>query len=693
MIPQKNLTHVCFHVAKERYGVGEDKFGPAPSLAPRIGALEAMQPFRVAQELDFAPDQLRTPDGIELEPWVKCPVRPLVDEPLVTASVRRLPDGRLILAGSDGGLRIRLWESGDGAAWSPLCTALDLGDPDTCRWPHRAANAWTRFAGCVDGKEPGRGIVSLRFYHLRDICWIVFAVQGVGAGLLKSVSGSPEGPYRTVAELKGPETPARLLTRANSVGLFEDTDGSIHVTWDEGWIARLRDDLAGLTEAPRFLVVEPESPLGDYPLFCGRSGAAVFRVEGRYALVATDVNPRLGGNPCRDAFIAFSDTLHGPYGQRRLLVPHGNGADLFQDGAGRWFATCTPHAEDRFALCQERATIVPLSYDRGMNLLYRRLWTVTEAGPIGRLKPAIDVSNGRPIEIRDPQALVASDGWTYVAGTHRKTTDGVAGIRLWRSRDFTNWEPVRGAGDRGDFVWLATESAWATQVAPHEGLDAPDCRQWGAQLFEHNGTCYIPFMIWPLNQTGILRSVSGSPEGPYVETGFRFKDGAPHLFRDDDGQVWIYFCFGPTRLAPLNADLSGFAGPLADVTYQDDRQQGYEGTWILKLENKYLLFQSDWWGENKLQRNAANGVCCYGYPRYGTYDWMVSVADNIRGPYGPPRLAVPHGGTCSVVRAPDGRWMASVFGGDSTGPFACSLAFVPLEIREKDGTLLVSVRP
>lgn len=35
----------------------------------------------------------------------------------------------------------------------------------------------------------------------------------------------------------------------------------------------------------------------------------------------------------------------------------------------------------------------------------------------------------------------------------------------------------------------------------------------------------------------------------------------------------------------------------------------------------------------------------------------------------------------------------SVFGGDSTAPFACSPAFIPLDIREQDGEIQVSVQP
>jgi hypothetical protein len=37
----------------------------------------------------------------------------------------------------------------------------------------------------------------------------------------------------------------------------------------------------------------------------------------------------------------------------------------------------------------------------------------------------------------------------------------------------------------------------------------------------------------------------------------------------------------------------------------------------------------------------------------------------------------------------DGRWMATVFGGDSTAPFACSLGFIELDIRADGDDVLV----
>jgi len=73
MIPDKNLTHVAFHVAKERCGTDEDKFGPPANTD--IARLESLPPFQVASELGFVSDRLQAPDGRELEPWVKRAVR------------------------------------------------------------------------------------------------------------------------------------------------------------------------------------------------------------------------------------------------------------------------------------------------------------------------------------------------------------------------------------------------------------------------------------------------------------------------------------------------------------------------------------------------------------------------------------------------------------------------------------------
>lgn len=708
----KTLANVAFHVAKERYSVGEDKFAPQdPATWKAYQDLETLHPIEVARIKGFAPDQLTTSTGEELEPWVKCDAKPILNEPLRDPHICRGHGGNFILSGTvatmseaedapdfRNSLRILLWQSSDLLTWTSLGVVWDISDSATCRHPDRTANAWSRWAR-FDGQGVARGITAPKVFFLKGTYWITFSLCESGSAILKSLSGNPEGPYEHAGLAAGAKPALRLTTRSGTPSLFEDkaVDGAVYAIWDEGWIARMRDDLTALGETPRLLQVEPESLMNDYPLTVGLRGAAIVKWDGRYVLTGEEICPRLGGNPCHDTFAAVSDSLFGPYRRRRILVPHGGAAGLFQDESERWNAVYAGHPEDAYALCQNRAAIVPLFWDRGLDIPYRRLWTNTEAGSVARLKPVLDHTVNRPIEIRDPQALVATDGWIYVAGTHRKSADDVAGVRLWRSRDFERWETVPGVGHRGDFVWLASESDWATHEASHPNLAKPESRQWGAQPFEHQGTFYIPFMIWPFHQTGILRSISGKPEGPYEETGFRCKDGAPHLFRDDDGTVWIYFCFGPTRLAPLNEDLSDFVGPLADVTYVDDRQQGYEGSWILKFAGKYLLFQSDWWGEDKLQRAAAQSMAAavdvtYGYMRYGTYDWMYSVSDHIRGPYGPPRLAVPHGGTCSVVRdEANDRWMASVFCCDSTAPFACSLGFIPLNIREINGEIDVAI--
>ena len=711
---EKTLADAVFSIAKECYGDCEDKKAPTDSSAgEEYRRLEHLHPIEVLRRKGFTPDQLTTPQGEELEPWVKCAVKPLLDEPLRDPHICRGPDGQFYLTGTvsrdaspeaafDPGLQIRLWRSSDCVRWEPFATVWDLADPDTCRHPDRTANSWTRWAR-FDGQRLARYLSAPKLFFLRDTWWITFSLSHHGSALLKSLSSKPEGPYEHAGLAAGlrPEnaydttsapkkSTGRLTTLGGTPSLLEDADGSVHAVWDAGWIARLDDDMTGLAEAPRLLRVTPDSPLGDHPLTCGVRGASVTRMFGRYVLTASEVCPRLGGNPCHDTFCAVSDTLHGPYDRRSLLIPHGGAASLFEDGEGHWHAVCSGHAEDGYARCQDRPFLVPVYWDRGFERPMRRLWCVTEDGPVSMVKPCLESDTGQPIEIRDPQALVASDGWTYVAGTHRKDTDGVAGIRLWRSRDHRTWEPVLSpSGSR--FVWKVDQSDWASQKTTMRYIDGPEARQWGAQPFEHRGTFYIPFMIWPLHQTGILRSVSGKPEGPYEETGFRFKDGAPHLFRDDDGTVWIYFCFGPTRVAPLNDDLSAFAGELADVTYEEDHQQGFEGAWIMKHGGKYLLFQSDRYGDDRSQGKGVHGSdkLSSPYMRYNTYDWTVTVADHIRGPYRAMRQAVPHGGSCSVFPDGQGGHLATIFCADGTAPFVCSLGVIRLRIDEQGGELTI----
>lgn len=693
----KTIIHLAAALAAAVSAWATDIQASVTPLARQYEKLEAMQPFAVVQQYDFEFD--RDKPGEQLAPYVKCPVKPLIATPLRDASICRGGDGNYYLVGTQGigrpdgvvdfqnSLTIKIWKSADGVRWQEFATVWDLADPRVYTpHPQKTQNRWMQFYR-LDPDDPKagwvRGVTTPEIHYLKGTYWIPFALNNQETGLLKSTTGKPEGPYENVALNPGADSSeynGRITTRGGSPSLFEDDNGSVYFVWGPGWIAKMNEGMTALAEAPRLLQCKPNSRLGDYPLLVGRTGAHIFKANGKYHLTAMDINPRLNKNPCHDTFVAVSDTLYGPYEPRELMVPHGGQVTVFKDGKGRLNASMSGSSEDPFARCQDRPAIVPILFDGFLGHANRRYWVVTEAGLVSTLKPAWDVTANEPMALRDPLVTLEPDGFYYLAATTGKDKNGVPGARVWRSKDLQRWERIQRPGSDDGFIWSASQAEWAAKPEPKGTVSASQHDLWGPQLFAHNGTYYIPYMMFCRYTTSILKSTTGKPEGPYEDTIFKYKDGAPHLFKDDDGSVYIHFCFGPPRIAKLKDDLSGFTAPPRDITYRNFARQGYEGTWLIKAGKKYVLFQSDWGGEDKAQFSVDSAKVARSY---GTYDWSYSTSDNLMDGWSKPRPLVPHGGTGSVFKDKKGHWWAAVFGSDTTAPLPQSVSFVPLVIEER----------
>ena len=75
--------------------------------------------------------------------------------------------------------------------------------------------------------------------YIKGSYWICYSIPlGVGSGVLKSVSGLPEGPYEAVFK-DGP------IVDAIDLALFEDEDGKVYLIWGAGNIRELNPDMNG----------------------------------------------------------------------------------------------------------------------------------------------------------------------------------------------------------------------------------------------------------------------------------------------------------------------------------------------------------------------------------------------------------------------------------------------------------------
>ncbi len=267
-------------------------------------------------------------------------LRKLLDSPLRDTSICVGPDRAYYLTGTTGhptwwttNEGIHVWRSTDLTNWQALGLVWSLEKDAT--WQKASQNG-------------RRAIWAPEIHYLKGTFWLAYCVNWLsgGTGLLKSTSGKAEGPYVDVK----PEGP---LTAEIDASLFQDDDGKVYFIYQDGKIARLKDDMSGLAEDPRLL--KP----ADFQ-HVGFEGAFITKANGRYQLVCAEFNQR-DGNKAYDCMVASSDNIYGPYGDRYLALPHAGHNMFFKDPQGQWWSTFFGH--DPKAPWTERAGILPITFD------------------------------------------------------------------------------------------------------------------------------------------------------------------------------------------------------------------------------------------------------------------------------------------------------------------------------------------
>lgn len=238
-------------------------------------------------------------------------LKPLFDFPVRDTSICVGPDQTYYLTGTTGAPAwwktnegIRMWESKDLKTWEPLGLV----------WSFDKDVTWQKKRG------ENQAIWAPEIHYFNRTFWIAYCVNYQGTGILKSSTGKPEGPY---VDIK-PDGP---LTGEIDASLFRDDDGKVYFVYQNGKIARLKDDMSGLAEEPKFL--KPANAG-----HAGFEGAFIFKANNRYYLSCADFTD--GRYHC---YVASSKDLYGPYGDRYLAVPHGGHNMFFKDTSGQWWST------------------------------------------------------------------------------------------------------------------------------------------------------------------------------------------------------------------------------------------------------------------------------------------------------------------------------------------------------------------
>ena len=146
--------------------------------------------------------------------------------------------------------------------------------------------------------------------------------------MLKSKSGSPEGPYEDIC--------GKAIFDYIDSSFFVDDDGTVYAIWSDGIIARMNEDMTDIASRPTALVSESG-------LRVGFEGCCVIKINGLYYLCSSTycIHYREDGSSYQsyDSFYAVSDKLEGPYSERRLLLINGGHNNLFRTNDGKLYTT------------------------------------------------------------------------------------------------------------------------------------------------------------------------------------------------------------------------------------------------------------------------------------------------------------------------------------------------------------------
>jgi xylan 1,4-beta-xylosidase len=263
--------------------------------------------------------------------------------------------------------------------------------------------------------------------------------------------------------------------------------------------------------------------------------------------------------------------------------------------------------------------------------------------------------------VRDTSICLAADGNYYLTGTTANNAGGPddpqgwwyvnEGIRIWKSPDLKEWQPL-------GLVWKIEEGTWQKEFHGKQRA------LWAPEIHFLKGTFWLTFSM-NFEGTGLLKSASGKPEGPYVDVhpqGPIAGNIDASLFKDDDGTV--YFVWQNGLIARMQDDMTDLAEKPRLLKPSNHQQVGFEGAYLTKHGGRYYLICADF--------------------MQGDYDCMVAESDRVYGPYGPRYLAIPHGGHNMFFTDKDGNWWATFFGSDPRAPLRERPAILRIELDETD---------
>lgn len=288
-------------------------------------------------------------------------------------------------------------------------------------------------------------------------------------------------------------------------------------------------------------------------------------------------------------------------------------------------------------------------------------------------------------DIANPFVEMGSDGYYYLTGTVPMdlSSSKESFVKIWRSKDLATWESfgeIKHA-QGSEFVKELWDFAGKRNITP-------DIRSSEAHYVNNR---WVIVHTSNVRVANLMLSASSDIKGPYTEPlgldiGFHVD---PSIFVDDDGTPWLLS--NCTQIRKIKKDFSGFDGNHRLIGPKS-KQLGFEGTRMVKVGGKYVLFGTSW-------STDVEGK--------GTYNLYYATADRILGPYTPRKFAGRFIGNGAPFKDKDGRWWALAFHRADHPPLQIGqansmdlsgaaytinkkgLTLVPLDVLEENGEIKV----
>ena len=291
-------------------------------------------------------------------------------------------------------------------------------------------------------------------------------------------------------------------------------------------------------------------------------------------------------------------------------------------------------------------------------------------------------------QMRDPFIQLAPDGYYYLSCTRGLVNfpDQLPATQSWRRKNLVDWEDL-------GVIWEAKNGVFGQElIAAAEKRDITPAI-WAPEIHFVNGRWVIVHTT-NMRMANLMLTKGSELKGPYEEPmalDFGFHRD-PALFIDDDETPWLIT--NCTEIRKLKKDFSGFDG-FHKLLNPQDRYLGHEGAYIVKFENKYVLFGTAWSTDNM---------------RRGTYNLYYCTADSVTGPYGPRKFAGRFLGHGTPFQDKEGRWWCTAFTNADNPPLEPEdaknkdlsgsaytinrqgLTLVPIEIKMVNGDVEVTAK-